>query len=389
MSGLRVNCATVAILHAFSYRNAGDALLLDLTLERLQRAGIAPHRCRLVALDPRSFELQASGLESVRGSPGEPWGRLSTRLLPATMNLAGTLASLPSPGRLALSTDARALEGISAVVGIGGGYLKADRCRASAGLVLNHLPSLLLATRMDMPSIYLPQSVGPLRGPVGALTRRLLSHLDHLFVRDAESAKELDGANVTRMPDLAVLHLGERWSSGHSISARRANGPPVLVPRPLPHPTAYETRLAELARRLGDPLFAVQAAGPEGRTDETIIHRLHARSAGRLTDLLNTGHSGVVVSVRLHGALQALLAGRPAIHLSYDRKGPAAFEALGLQRFVHDAWTFSPATVHQQLDRLRADPDEQWTRVSSRVPELKRLSIQLQQRVNEVLAPAV
>ena len=43
------------ILHGFSRRNAGDGLLVDLTLEPLEAAGIARDDCALLALDPESF----------------------------------------------------------------------------------------------------------------------------------------------------------------------------------------------------------------------------------------------------------------------------------------------------------------------------------------------
>jgi len=60
--------------------------------------------------------------------------------------------------------------------------------------------------------------------------------------------------------------------------------------------------------------------------------------------------------VRLHGAIAALLAGRPAIHLAYERKGWGAYQDLGLDEFVHDARTFDPAAVAAQTRALAADP---------------------------------
>ena len=71
-------------------------------------------------------------------------------------------------------------------------------------------------------------------------------------------------------------------------------------------------------------------------------------------DLFLNGASAkrVVVAVRLHAALMALQAGHYVIHLSYERKGFAAFEDLGLKEYVHNAFSFDPETVHAHLDRL-------------------------------------
>jgi hypothetical protein len=379
----------IAIAHAFSRRNADDGLLLDLTLERIRRAGISLARCRLIALDPESFQEEAGRLESVRHSPGEPWGRLFRRLIAAGGNVLGAVVSLPHPSRLAFSATPRALTDVGAIVGIGGGYLKADRWRASMGLTLNHLPSLLLAARLDVPSVYLPQTVGPLRGPVGNLTRRLVSRVDHVFVRDPESAAEVQTGHVTLAPDLAVLHLADSWPTPPPMLSRSRQARPVIAPRPLPRPAPYEQRLHTLALLRDEPLYAVQSRGLEGRSDKACISRSDARSSGTLSTLPQHHTGGVVVSVRLHGALQALLTGRPAIHLSYDRKGTAAFRALGLDRFVHDAWTFAPGTVQKQVRHLQANPAEQHKTISQRIPDLQRLSREVQRRIDEVLAPVL
>jgi len=71
------------------------------------------------------------------------------------------------------------------------------------------------------------------------------------------------------------------------------------------------------------------------------------------------------VSVRLHGAIAALLAGIPAIHLAYERKGWGAYEDLGLREYVHDARTFDPALVARQAEELSVNPAPLWALLNS------------------------
>ena len=79
----------------------------------------------------------------------------------------------------------------------------------------------------------------------------------------------------------------------------------------------------------------------------------------------------VIVSVRLHGALAALIAGCPAIHLAYERKGWGAYEDLGITSYVHDARTFDPSLVIAQTQELHEDPEPFWARVKAAAPALR------------------
>lgn len=366
----------IALVHAFSRRNAGDSLLVDLALKRLERAGIPPGELWIFALDADSFH----DLEQVVSVPGEPWGRMSPSLLSAGTQLLASGFCWMTGGRVAPGSIAGKLAAADGIVAVGGGYLRAGTIVNSLGVVLNHVPQLAVAAAIDAPSIYLPQSIGPMRGPAGCLVLRLLRDVDTVFVRDDQSLREVGRhRKVERMPDLAVLALAERGIAPKLAGGNRTT---LLVARDLGRDEGYLPRLQELGRRLQPVEWPVQARGLGGRSDTRFYERLGARPSKDLVDALGSGH-GTVVSVRLHGALQALLHGWPAIHLAYQRKGWGAYADLGLEEFVHDARSFDPDQVIEQVRSLTENPEPYWDRVEACLSGLESASQSLQARLRE------
>jgi len=350
----------VAILHGFSRANSGDGLLVDLTLEALGDAGVPRKDCCVFALDPASF----SDLANVERAPGEPTAQMSMRLLGAAGE-AGL--SLIGQGQLACK-----LARFDALVAVGGGYLVADRPTRQAGVIVNHLAQLRAAARHSGPTIYLPQSIGPLAGVAGRLTRAALARMDRVWARDDETIRELNLPNVRRCPDLAVMKLARELTASAPLGAAPpASGAPViLVGRELPHAPGYPDRLRALQAALPGANWAVQADVSGPRSDQTFYRREGLSPVlGPLAQALQAP-GGPVVSVRLHGAIAALLAGRPAIHLCYERKGWAAFADLGLQEYAHDARNFDPVAVAAQALMLASDPEPFWRKIADTCPGL-------------------
>lgn len=356
----------IGVLHAYSRTNAGDGLLVDLTVDRLERLGVGPDELVVVALDPDSF----AGLPH-RAGVGTRSRGLSWDLVPAARR-SGALAGSALTGR-ATGEVARQLARCDGLVAVGGGYLRAVDATSSVGTALNHLPQLLAAARSRVPAVYLPQSIGPLRGPVGRAVVRALRHVDAVCVRDRWSAAELGTVpGLRRMPDLAVLDLGERWDE---ITTARTDGRVAFVARQVRHASGYEGAVQAVARGLGRrAVWAVQTEGDRTKSDAVHYERLGVAAGGSLADLLATGGLSVVVSVRLHGALMALRAGVPAIHLAYDRKGPAAFADLGLSEWCFDVRSVDPVTLDAAVGALAADPRSYWNRLSAEVPQLRKAS---------------
>jgi polysaccharide pyruvyl transferase WcaK-like protein len=352
------------ILHGFSRRNSGDGLLVDLTYEALGQAGIDRERCALLALDPESF----SDPKHVFRAPGEPTAQPSLRLFSAGFEVVADAISSAFGSRFVTGRVARLANRARGLIAVGGGYLVADSPVRQLGVLLNHLVQLRVAGRAGVPSIYLPQSIGPLCGPVGRATARALRSVDRLYVRDDKSLAEVGGPNVRRCADLAVLKLARELAgtTRHEGSDNRT----VLVGRDLPNAGSFVERLRELQRLVPSSAWAVQADVMGPRSDRAFYRSLGISDVGPLANILKT-RPGVVVSVRLHGAISSLIAGCPAIHLAYERKSWGAYEDLGLAAFVHDARTFDPATVARQVDELHRDPEPFWARIRQVMPVLQ------------------
>jgi len=238
-----------------------------------------------------------------------------------------------------------------------------------AGVLLNHLVQLRTAARAPIPSVYLPQSVGPLHGPVGRAVGKNLNKVSLFCARDDQTMAEIGGNNILRCADLAVLKLARTVAMAANPLAPA--GAPILVGRDLPDPGDYVQRLKILAQKLPAPLWAVQADVAGDRSDRAFYLRNALGDDGTLAGMLATGRGGAVVSVRLHGAIASLIAGRPAVHLAYERKGWGAYEDLGLGDYVHDARTFDPGLVADQVDRLNRDPSDFWDCTRRAAPDLQ------------------
>lgn len=364
----------IAVIHAYSRVNAGDGLLVDLTLQRLSRAGVDREDVTVIAMDPASF----SDLPHVRklGTAGRKPDLETARAAAAGLGIVALGAHAPGAA-------GRALARADAFVAVGGGYLRAGNRVNAIGSAVNHVPPLRAAGRSGKPSIYLPQSVGPLTGRVGAAIRSGLARVGEVHVRDDRSVSELAGlANVRRTPDLAVLDVADELTG--SILPREVAGSPVLVARALTEPRDYADRLRALQQRLGDVLWGVQAEGSAAKSDRTFYDDLGVRPDGRVTDLLGAA-CGPVVSVRLHGALQSIMAGVPAVHLGYERKSWGAYEDLGLGEWVHSARGFDPDLVAEQVRKLQVDPTPFWDAVRSRASYLQDRSGALDAALRTVL----
>jgi polysaccharide pyruvyl transferase WcaK-like protein len=367
----------IGILHAYSRTNSGDGLLVDLTLDRLARCGVSRDEVVLVALDPESFPEVPHRLAMGARGRGVGW-----ELVPAAGRAIalGTSVALRRP----LGPEARELARCDALVAVGGGYLRAVDPTSSLGTALNHLPQLLAAGRSAVPSLYLPQSVGPLRGPVGAAVRRGLAAVDTVCVRDPWSAADLaDLHNVQEIADLAVLDLAENAAAIDRVPGGRRVG---FVARRVSHAAGYESHLQAVARDLGErAVWAVQTAGERTKSDAVHYERLGLVASGGLVEMLAARELSVVVSVRLHGALMALRAGVPAVHLAYDRKGPAAFADLGLEDWCLDVRSLDRAALRAAVDAAADDPAVYWDRLTARAGALLAAS----RRVDELVAATV
>lgn len=344
----------VALLHAYSARNSGDGLLVDLSARLLREAFGDATRISIVAADPASFPAYDDvGAAPVLADHGASRVTGAARfVLPVRAN--GRLHDLR-----------RLLDRVDLIVGVGGGYLRALNCREALKLEAGHLLQMRAAKASGKPAVYLPQSIGPVRPvrPAGAHLRRLLASFDTVFVRDDRSSAFLAAnANTRRAPDLAVLDFERRSDTILQRAARSGDGmrhvtfvlrrPPAWSRSQRARYAASIARLIERVRPHCRISFAVQSAC-RGNDDAAYYRGLGIQDAlVPLKTLLAHDAPDWVVSVRLHGALESVLQGVPAFHVSYERKGFGAYADLHLDDWVVNGAAFDPDAV---ADKILAD----------------------------------
>ena len=135
--------------------------------------------------------------------------------------------------------------------------------------------------------------------------------------------------------------------------------------RELSRPGSYENTLSDLARS-DHVVWAIQSTGG-GNNDTPLTVKYSSGTPKPLQHYLESAENRVVVSTRLHGSLSALLAGKPSVHLGYERKSWGAFHDLGLEQYVLDARRTSATRVLDAVESIRDDPATYWRLIDSRI----------------------
>lgn len=344
----------VLLLHAYSPKNSGDGLLVDLA-----RATV------LKALGSADFRVVASDAGAFEGDEYAQWGppglghstRIPRRIAMLATGILGGSKSIQ-----AMVRDA------DLVVAVGGGYLRGGSVGPAIKSWGAHFGQLRLAAREGHKAIYLSQSIGPFSGIYKRAIAKHLAKVRTVYARDDRSVREFSNvASIVRMPDLAVLELAT--ARQHSRATLALDDTPVFVARELTRPRGYY-ELLNAASKSGQFEWALQSTGG-GNDDYPLTKRLGNQEPRTMKSILAENAPRIVVSTRLHGALSSLIAGFPAIHLSYERKGWGAYEDLGLGEYVLNARDATLPQINELMDRIRSRPEDFWSTI-----ETNRLKIQ-------------
>ncbi|MDQ7982199.1 polysaccharide pyruvyl transferase family protein [Paraburkholderia sp. SARCC-3016] len=330
----------VFLLHAYSPRNSGDGLLVKLSLEAIRAAGIH-RRVTVVCLDKAAF---ANYLDDPD-------------------------VELISLAEFVLRTAVRVVSRRPAIFfGVGGGYLRSgNRAEGWKALIAHGTQILCAAISAGSRTIYLPQSVGPFNGLPGFLLKRLIRRcVGTIFLRDDKSNQELRHWRGIRIGDLVVLEIARRVQLTvvqPAIDRQKV----YFVFRDLsgkPYSDAYLRNVKRLAQLIPDAEFVLQSSG-RGNSDDEFYRRVFGIECRTSLREALQQRDAIVVSVRLHGSLESVLAGVPSIHLSYERKGVAAYRDLGLDEYVFHASDFDPAAIATLVEQLRTVPHLFWHRLNT------------------------
>jgi hypothetical protein len=360
--------APVILANVFSRANLGDSLLTDLAVSLLNEGGVPSNDLVLQALDRGSYEGFEGNLLAGPPRRSRVWSSMS-----ALSAVSRALAS----GRRSPSTRPRPH---SAYVMCPGGYLNGRTLTEAAGFSYFHLHQMLEAAKAADVRFTLPVTFGPMIDPVRVAVRRVVSDWDAIYVRDDYSLELLSGlSNVRRSADLVVLEIGRRELDGSTVKQQPQGI--VINARGVSHlGRSYPESMVKLRNLLPGATMAVQAAGDEA------MYESFGWQHTSFDNIWRDGGSHVVVSVRLHGALTAIMNGSPAIHLAYDPKGWGAFRDLGLDDYVFNAASFDAGAVRQVAAEIQDDPSRYWAAIAARMPYLTRLRNELVDGVKALLA---
>jgi polysaccharide pyruvyl transferase WcaK-like protein len=348
----------ILVAHAYSANNRGDGLLVDETVRLVRKAFPDEREIIVAAADPTTFP-QYQTVPSMGPQGG-------AARIAHFMGVAAKLAGRQAGGKIDLSPLSTLARRANLIVAVGGGYMRSGNCEEAVKTTLAHTAQAYAMVDSGTPTVYLSQSVGPFRTPLGPLMRDALSKLDVLFVRDDRSLSDMrDSPNVKRVPDLAILKL---FGQADTQSFQNNFAKTYLIARALNKPKniqqKYVQSLLRLRELLPDIEITLQSSG-RGNDDVSFYDEMGwGRNFRTISQAVKESGPGVVISVRLHGALQSLIDGCPAVHLSYERKGWGAYEDLGISPWVHNVHNFDPTLVASQVKQLSATSQVYWARIN-------------------------
>lgn len=331
------------------------------------------------AWDSRESHDGVSRWRSLRRNlPNPPWvGRLRKHF--------GDTADLIAY----FETQLRVTRSLDAVVVLGGGQI-----HDFWGGPFGHPGTLFLwalACKLGRKP-FIVMSVGgvPLRSPLSRwLIRRMLEWSQYVSFRDEDTASIARALGFRRpcaiAPDLAwaLMPDNPRQTAGprhlpepaSSLNGRAVVGVSPMVyrsPTMWPEGNAaeyadYVAKLAGFCARLARQgyevvLFATQIRADRAAIDDVLAclepemrARIQVHSISGISELLRClVHLDVVVASRFHGILLSLLAQRPALSLSYQKKNDYILAEIGERRFALDVHRFSLEDLNEAFDALGA-----------------------------------
>lgn len=410
----------ILVVNAHSTANAGDHVLLSVTLDELRR--VFPDATLTVAMnDPAPIAGQAdvAVLPSVttwfkRSARGEDGGWRMDAFLLAPLRLLqlalwillfrlrghAPAPLLPAEHRALLAAYARA----DLIVSSAGNFLYSGG-KLALPLALQ-FAAIFLGVALGKPLYTMPQTLGPL-ATTGfaaiwqrAALRTLAASARLLQVRDDASRALIHAVrgplNRTIVsPDIALL-----FQATARATSRAAHTPPRLgvtlinwgaQARAFRHQETYERAVAAaicafVEQSGGEVWLFAQVTGPLAADDDRIPARRVAALLGDIaasvhqidgslpaeTLQLCYGQMDLFLGTRLHSTLFALVAGTPVMAIAYQPKTRGVFALMGLEEWVLPIEQARADTVSDHLQRLWEQRAGVAATIAQRLPALQR-----------------
>lgn len=385
----------IVVVNAFARGNRGDAALLSVAIQQLQRAYPGAEIAIAGFEEPGEWpEFDGiPNLGSIRRYVGDEQAgraaRISRKVLAAALALIAAVPGGGAPLRALagalpreMRAELRALAGADLVLSLGGGYLNGRADFASDLSIGFLLLPLWLAGRFGVPVVLAPQSYGPFPTRVQrAMTRRVLGASRRVVAREAISVARLaeagvPSANLVRGVDSAFAFRSRSQRAWRSELGIAPEATVVLVTaRQFLEPSAqsvYEEAMAVAVRHLlgrdGCHVVLVpQVTCTFQADDDRIVNRRIAAAVEGpglhvLDDELIDHHdvfalyasADLILGTRFHSVIFGLVAGVPCAAIEYDHKTRGIMEDLGLGEWVVRMADARPQVLTELVDRLAA-----------------------------------
>lgn len=411
---------SILVINAHSTANAGDHVLLSVTLDELRR--VFPSAALTVAMnDPAPIAGQPDVTvvpslatwfkRSGRGEDGA-WRRDALLLAPlrllqvtlwALMYRFGGITIeplLPVEYRTLLSAYARA----NLIVSSAGNFLYTSG-KLALPLALQ-FGAIFLGVALGKPLYTMPQTLGPFASKgVASVWQRaalylLATHARLLQVRDEPSRALVRAARgplnrTVVSPDVALL-----FSTGGATSMRREHTTPRLgvtlinwgaQSAAFVTQDAFESAVGEAIRCFvgetgGEAWLFPQVTGPLAADDDRVPARRVAAQLGEIADRVHLigetlpaetlqlayGDMDIFLGTRLHSTLFALVAGTPVAAIAYQPKTRGVFALMGLEDWVIEIEDAQGDAVSALLRGLWQERASVAATIVERLPALQR-----------------
>jgi colanic acid/amylovoran biosynthesis protein len=413
----------ILIVNYHSDRNAGDKVLLAVTLDQL-RCHFPQAHVTVVTNDPANYGGDEPSVGSFTtwvkkdGSENGGW-RIGSLLALPYWGIIALIAVLAH--RLGFWPKGQSQRQRSQPYQLLRAYADADLVVSCAGNFLYSGGSVGLAFLLAAISLgygilmgkavyTMPQTIGPLhRGWEKKILAWILPRLRLVLVRDRISQELVQNltqgrkTNCRLVPDIAFAFQGASRERGRQFLAQA--GLPSDAHRPLLGITAinwgemnrafttqpeYEQALAATATHFirtqgGRVVIFAQVCGPTSSEDDRIPARRirglipHATDDVLLVDeivpaeMLQAayGNMDLFLGSRLHSNIFALIAGVPVLAVAYQYKTFGVMDLVGLREWTLDIAETTPQALTSMLDKLWAHRTDIATQIQQRTPGIR------------------
>ena len=337
----------ILIVGAYSPDNIGDGLLAELSVQIAYESTAA--EIYLFALDVKGFR------RDLQDNPQKYPGLLPKNIF-SSLNIFSIVKIL--------------LRKNIAVIAIGGEYLIFSNFKSAAkSFVANGIP-LFLGLLLNKPTGFFPQGIIVSKSLRPFITP-ILSRAHWILLRDSISLAELDNLNnVFKSSDLAILAIPPR-----AVHANTCEIIGIIL-----HEVSDSEAFLNSARKLASlPNVQFFLQSDVGKNNRDLLFLNNTLGIDNVQSARNLYESqtkiGVLISTRLHGAIGAIRAGIPAIHIAYSRKGKAVFDDLGLSEYCINFGDMDVLQVIELAELLLSSTTIQnsyWQCITDRRELLKR-----------------